>query len=533
MIGLQCGKSRTDRVDRDGIARRLAGQDCALIGIIRHQSRGIHPMTQPQKLPVLLLAAALAGVPGSLLQAAECASAQLVNGLDIDIPCVALDGKQYATGLINQPAGALSWTWNGQLKPVGCSDESRCVQVSNLNLSFPSILINGADYRASLAHAADLGSYAWRYASHSAKTSDAFSSADQQQLAQFISAAIDARQVPGAALAVAVGGQTALLQPYGLANVDTGSPVQEDTLFHIGSTHKAMTSMLIAILVDEGVLSWDSKVVDIYPQFRLADADHRARLTIRQLLDMTSGLPSESDRLTSARQLLENLDQEQTLGAPGGQFEYSNLSVSLAGYLAVVAHTKALRGSIGEQDLNNLNAGYEQLLREKILQPLGMNDSYLYIDEARATGRMASSHELADGAFVVSRSDDQRVDVYAPAGGLKSTAGDMLKFMITEQQQGVTPDGTRLVSSENMAERQRLSPGPATAEDYGLCLEIKTLSNIRYIGHSGSFDNFNSAIGIMPDQDLAFVLLTNGDSEAVLDLTEDGILNRIVQLLKN
>jgi|GEM_PF-1674561 len=476
----------------------------------------------------------------------ECGDSSLINGLDIKVACITVGSNQYATTLLNDPPGEYSWYWDGDLSSISCTDSAgKCAQLSaSLDLTFPSFDLSGQNYTVALNYAQDLGQYAWRYKSHTANSTDSNGSSNNgsdssvltesklAEIRQFMNEAISQNQAPGAVLALAEGNNTVLLEAFGASNTNNNSSMSTDNLLHIGSTNKAITSFMIAKLVDDGVMQWDSKAQDIYSGFTLSNNDYAGQITIRQLLDMTSGLPKDTDmELTQARTLLEGLT-DNLLAAPGEQYQYSNLSVSIAAYLAVLAKKKKDNGNISESDLDNLHAGYESLLSELILKPIGMNNSYLYVDEARQTGKLASSHHIENGSFVVSPSVDQRVDVIAPAGGLKSTASDMINYVITEMQQGLAPNGTQIVSTANTAERQKLSSGPAADNDYGLCLELKTFDNgLSSIGHSGSFDNFNSLIGFFPGKKVAFVLLTNGDSPEALSLTSGGIDGKIAEVL--
>ena len=371
--------------------------------------------------------------------------------------------------------------------------------------------------------------------SPSVSAASALSSSDIASLRQYIADAVSREHISGATLAIASENQTILLEAFGKRNVTSNTDMTTDTLFHIGSTNKAITSFLIGILVDEGVLTWDTKAIDIYPNFTLSNQSYANQITIRQLLDMSSGLPRDVDAVfdNAPRFILEGLGNAALLAAPGVQYQYSNVGISMAAYLAVLAKAKADNGTITETDLDNLHAGYEQLLREKVLVPLGMSDAYLYIDEARNTGKMANSHHLDNDTFVVSESNDQRVDNIAPAGGLKTSANSLLRYMITEMQQGLSPEGTRILSSSSSNIRQTLSAGVASKEEYGLGLEVKTLSDgLQYIGHSGSFDDFNSVMGFFPDKKIAFALLINTESPRALQLTgESGIENTIAELL--
>ncbi len=275
--------------------------------------------------------------------------------------------------------------------------------------------------------------------STSVSAASALSSNDIASLRQYITDSVSRNHISGATLAIASENQTLLLEAFGKRNVTNNTDMTTDTLFHIASTNKAITSFLIGILVDEGVLTWDTKAIDIYPSFTLSNQSYANQITIRQLLDMSSGLPKDISAVfdnEAARFILEGLGNTALLAAPGEQYQYSNIGISMAAYLAVLAKTKADNGTIIETDLDNLHAGYEKLLREKVLVPLGMSDAYLYIDDARNTGKMANSHHLDNDTFVVSESTDQRVDNMAPAGGLKTSANSLLRYMITEMQIG-------------------------------------------------------------------------------------------------
>jgi CubicO group peptidase (beta-lactamase class C family) len=149
-------------------------------------------------------------------------------------------------------------------------------------------------------------------------------------------------QVPGAVLGVAQGNSIVLLDAFGLSNADTGEKLTTNNLLHIGSTNKLITSFLVAALVDDGALQWDTRAIDNYPGFATSDSAASASITIRPLLDMTSGLPRDANIETDqpARALFDQLSQQTLIATLGSTYQYSNLCSSLAGYLAVLANTK-------------------------------------------------------------------------------------------------------------------------------------------------------------------------------------------------
>ncbi|MBC7720128.1 MAG: beta-lactamase family protein [Chitinophagaceae bacterium] len=345
---------------------------------------------------------------------------------------------------------------------------------------------------------------------------------------------VSSKTIPGAVLGVAEGSNLTLIEAYGVADASTSTAMRTDSLLHIASTNKPITSFLLATLVDAGALTWDTKARDIYSGFNPASANSAANITVRQMLDMTSGLPREAGFETSEppRKMLDGLSNVALVGAPGEKYAYSNVSISAAGFLAPLAKIKMTRALI-DSDLETVYFGYNTLLQDKVLKPIGMTSSYLSVTDARATGKMAKSHSLANGVWTVSASVDTAVDNSAPSGGLKSNVTDMLRYIVTDMQGGVNPAGTRVASAANVAERQKLSVGPASANKYGLCLEIgKTDNGLALVSHTGSFDNFNSVIGWFPDKKVAFVLMTNGESTGITDLTGGGFIKRLAEIVR-
>lgn len=474
----------------------------------------------------------------------SCEAARIVNGLDLEISCLIVQNDIFGLTLNSVDPSKLTWRFNGAVNAPSCTaDTSRCATVSaDLSLAINRISINGEPHQIELAPAPDLGPLHWRYRNHTKlaleTTTPALSTSGLEQVRLFMQQVVETQvQVPGAVLGLAQGNSIVFMEAFGERNADTGEKLTIENLLHIGSTNKMITSFMIAALVDEGVLQWDTRAVDIYPDFLTSDSAASASITIRQLLDMTSGLPRDAEVETSepARALFDRLSEQTLISTPGTNYQYSNLSSSLAGYLAVLANTKAKTGQITEADLNNLHGGYTDLLKSKVLTPIGMNSSTLSANEALATGRLSEAHERVNNKFSVSPSIDNDPDNIAPAGGLKSTISDMLGYIITDMLQGVSPTGARVVSATNVAERQKLSTGPANASEYGLSIEVVELANgINYIGHSGSFGNFNSVMGFFPQKQLAFVLLTNGESAEALELTgtqQNSLVERLSQLL--
>jgi len=327
----------------------------------------------------------------------------------------------------------------------------------------------------------------------------------------YIQDAIAQKHIPGLALALVSREQTLLVQGFGLRNVAAQEPVTPDTLFHIGSTHKSITAMLIAALVDDGVMAWDAPVASITDKFALSDPEATKTVTIRHLLSMRGGIPkSAEDTLAdnvTPQDVFTAVAQAQLLGMPGQQYAYSNLSSAISGYLGVLA----AGGSF-----DNLYAGYADLLQKEILTPIGMEKATIYASVAQSNPNHSLSYTIAaDGTPVLTPSIDEDGDALAPSGSLKASAAEMALYVRTQLARGVAPNGIRVISETNLVEMWK-----PYLEDYAMGWERTTYQGMEILSHSGAYDNFVSVIGFLPDEDAGFVILINSE-KAGDELVED------------
>lgn len=321
--------------------------------------------------------------------------------------------------------------------------------------------------------------------------------------ATYVEETMTAEGIPGVGLALVQGTETILAQGFGLGGVAAQTPITPETLFHIGSTHKSMTAMLIATLVDDDILGWDEPVVAYAPAFGLSDPTATETVTIRHLLSMTSGIPDDAEDDmpddAQAEEALEIIWDTPLLGEPGEAFSYSNLSTSAAGYVG------ALAANPGADDLF---AAYADLLQTRILDPIGMESATIYASRAQANPNYAKSYVLSgQGAPVLAERFDVDGDALAPSGSLKANVTEMALYVATQLNQGVAPNGNRVVSAQNLA--QTWQP---YLEDYALGWEVQSHAGVKVIAHTGAFDDFASVIGFIPDYNVGFVILLNSES---------------------
>ncbi len=325
-------------------------------------------------------------------------------------------------------------------------------------------------------------------------------------LADFVEIRLAEDGIAGAAVAVVRADEQLWGQGFGYRDVEAGLPVTPDTLFHIGSITKSMTALLVAGLVEEGLIDWDTPVVSIYPDFALSDTESTISVTMRHLLGMTSGIPDaaedEFDVIGSDPwAMFDYLAETPLTASPGEVFSYSNLSASAAGYLSVLAVDPAA---------DDLYRGYETLLQQRVLQPIGMDNAVVRVSDARRNPNYGRSYYPGDdGHPRLADPEDVDGDVLAPSGTVKAGVVDMGRYVQTMLAGGVAPDGVRVVDSDTLEILWK--PG---LEEYGLGWEIREVGGETLIMHEGSFDNYLGVIGFWPEEDLGFVLLTNSADAA-------------------
>ena len=318
-------------------------------------------------------------------------------------------------------------------------------------------------------------------------------------LQEYIQDNLENEGLTGAAVAIIYGDEIVFAEGFGYRDVEAGLPVTTETLFHIGSTNKSMTAMLTAILIDEGYFNWDTPAVEIYPYFALADAEWTESVTLRHLLSMQSGIPDYAEDdfdidNASAEDLFDYVRTAPLEGYPGEAFSYSNISASLAGYLDVIATG---------YDSPGLYDGYANLLKDKVLDPIGMDGAVVRYSDAVRSPNYGKSY-YGDGSEA--EPEDFDGDPLAPSGVVKASVMDMAYYISTQLNEGIAHNGTRVVSAAALKETWQPS-----LDEYGMGWQNSTYAGYDVISHEGSFDNYLSVIGFVPELELGFVVLTNSE----------------------
>jgi CubicO group peptidase (beta-lactamase class C family) len=339
-------------------------------------------------------------------------------------------------------------------------------------------------------------------------------------LDSYIARALKTFEVPGLSIAIVKDGKKVLAKGYGVRKLGASTPVDENTLFGIGSNTKAFTSAALASLVDAHQISWDDPVYQRLPGFQMYDPYVSHEMTIRDLLTHRSGMGlGEGDLLfwphtTFTRDdIVYRLRFMKPASSFRSRFAYDNLMYIAAGQIIPAVTGKS----------------WEDSIREKILVPLGMNTTNLSNAAFKPTDDYAFPHSRVDGKLQVI--DFVGLDNAAPAGSINSSVAEMAKWITLQLNRGEFPNSdTRLFSeaqSREMWSAQTIlpageRPGPLPALSakfaaYGLGWGLRDYHGRKLVGHTGGVAGFVSRVMLVPEENLGVVILTNAEEEGAFD----------------
>ncbi len=313
-------------------------------------------------------------------------------------------------------------------------------------------------------------------------------------------------KVPGLAVGAVHEGRPVHLKGYGSKNLVSNAPVTPDTQFGIASCSKSFTSGLIAMLVDDGVLDYDTPVKEYMPGFEMYDPEATARMNLRDMLCHRTGLPSHDALAFVDTISREELSRRMRYVQPNKEFrsatQYNNLVYAMIGHVAERVTGRA----------------WDDLIRERIFQPLGMTNSNTSVrDMVKAPDYATPYIDPGDG-MPVREMAIWNVDLAGPAASINSSAADMLKWLNLHIQKG-KHNGKQLISEQRMAEMHT----PITNFDawpwnfteilprvgYGMAWFIEQYRGHQLHWHTGEIEGYCTIEAMMPNDDFGFMLLMN------------------------
>lgn len=331
-------------------------------------------------------------------------------------------------------------------------------------------------------------------------------------------------RLPGLALGIVEDGRIVYTRTAGELVAGAGRKIDSQTLFKIASNTKAMTTATLARLVDAGKLQWNDPVVKYLPQFRMHDPWVGREMQVRDLLIHNSGLRAgagdlmlwpEPNSFTRA-DIISGLAYLKPQHSFRSRYDYDNLMYIVAGEVAAVAG----------------GAPYETLVRSEVFEPLGMKRCQVGEWRPDEVGNVAQPHMRQDGGNVPVRSDSDvvRSSTMEAAGGIRCSLDDMLAWVRTwlapqgparnwlsqAQREAVWTPQMTMPLSRRMREWDN---GHFSAYGYGW--RLADVDGEFKVAHTGTLMGMYSAVTMLPDKGVGFVILINGEGdEARAVLTE-------------
>jgi len=331
---------------------------------------------------------------------------------------------------------------------------------------------------------------------------------DMAAFDRYVAKAVGDWNVPGLAIAVVKNDSLVFAKGYGVIEKGKPARVDEHTRFAIGSTTKAMTVTALAMLADEGKLSFDDKVIDHLPDFRLRDAWVTRELTIRDLLTHRTGLPG-TDLLWlfdsyPTNEIFRRMQYVEPESSFRSHWEYQNVMYALAG--AIVEQASGMK--------------WADFVRTRIFEPLGMNETIPLVSELPGKPNVAVPHAMADDSVQVV--SIRTTDPIAPAGSVWSSVHDMsiwMRFVLDSGRVGdrrlVKPETFREIVAPEMRapmdEYPALSLSRPHFFSYALGWFVQDYDGETVWMHTGSIDGMCAIIGLLPGQRMGVYILENLD----------------------
>lgn len=319
--------------------------------------------------------------------------------------------------------------------------------------------------------------------------------------------AMKAAGCPGAAMAVVVDSTIVWSKGFGLRSVDENLPVDEHTLFRLGSLSKGISSVLVSKLVHQGSLNWSDHVQNYLGSFVMSDPSQASRISISHLLSHSTGLPRHTftdliENGLNASDILSRLPKVKLIGREGESFAYQNFAFSL----------------VEEIVFQKTSKRFVDLLHSEIFSPANMTDANTDYDSYIASGNYCAPHRRNKDGSCVEISLNEKYYNAVSAGGINASIGDMshwLELLMGQNTNVVTNemliDVFTPVVSTGSENRFRAWEGLVESY-YGHGWRIMEMPDRRIMYHGGSVNDFRTEIAIDPLTGVGVCFLFNGQN---------------------
>jgi len=320
-------------------------------------------------------------------------------------------------------------------------------------------------------------------------------------------------QVAGMGVGIMKGGKVILAEGFGYRDYENKAKADANTIFAIGSSSKAFTTMGLGLLADEGELDWNKPVIEYMPDFKLMDDFATQEMTAIDLVTHQSGLPrhdlmwyaTDFDR----QDLYNRLRHLEPTKSFRTTFQYQNLMYMTAGVLI-----EKISGTT-----------WEDFTKKEIFQPLGMKRSNLSVEVLQKQENYALPYQVKEEA--IKKMEFRNIDAIGPAGSINSTVNDMLKWIQLHLDLGKF-ERKELVSETTVKKmhtphKSIIGTGTGDANfgpsSYGLGWMINNYGETYFVQHGGNIDGFSALVVLLPKEDIGMVFLSNQNGSRLPNLS--------------
>jgi len=336
---------------------------------------------------------------------------------------------------------------------------------------------------------------------------------NSREIDKLVEDAMEKFTVAGVAVGVVKDGEIILSKGYGLKSVDTGEKVDEHTSFAIASNSKAFTSAALAILVEEGKLSWQDRVIDHIPEFKMYNDYVTRNFSIQDLLTHRSGLglgagdlqkwPAGSD--FTIADMLTNFQYFEPVSAFRTKYDYDNILYLVAGELI-----KRVSGM-----------PWEMFVKTRIMEPLDMDNSFTLPPGMVDSENLASPHLAEEGKLrIIPYYELDPKKINGAAGGVLSNVDDLCRWMLVHLNRGKYGENLekQLFSAASQHEMWTIHTTIPVKPNsrynphfygYGLGWRLGDMNGQFSVSHTGNLSGMLSKTIMLPDLELGVVVLTN------------------------
>jgi CubicO group peptidase (beta-lactamase class C family) len=310
--------------------------------------------------------------------------------------------------------------------------------------------------------------------------------------------------IPGMAIAVVKDDAVVYARGFGVRRLGEAARVDENTLFGVASTTKAMTAAALGILVDEGRIGWDDPVIQHLPAFQLSDPWVTRQVTIRDLLTHRVGV----GRITGNRlRFLPSRTRADVIH----QMRYHEFERPFReGYV----YSNAMYSVAGEIIPAVTGISWDDFLRNRLFTPLGMERSNTAVSQIGPNDNAAWPHQEIEGQVqpIARRS----WHVVAASAAVNTSAAEMAQWMRLQLGEPGVHEGRRIISERSMREMHTpqvaLGGNSLTGAElsaYGLGWSLRSYQGRWISSHGGATDGMNTALTLVPSENLGIVVMTN------------------------